>query len=97
MITPAPTDQSSTFYKIGGTVTFSWNYTSVQVNPTAIAVEAYCAMNKYSPLPDGTNSRFYYPIAANLSMNSTHVLWDTEAYQANATQPLITYYRCGRD
>jgi len=79
MITPAPTDQSSTYYKIGATVTLSWNYTSVQVDPTAIAVEAYCATNK-----------FYYPIASNLTMNETHILWDTEAYEANATQPLLT-------
>jgi hypothetical protein len=47
MISPAATAQSSTYYKIGSTVTFSWEYTSVQVTPTAIAVQAYCATNKY--------------------------------------------------
>ena len=49
MLTPAATDASSTFYKIGSTVMFSWSYTSVQVRPTAVNVEAYCAANKYFP------------------------------------------------
>jgi hypothetical protein len=35
--------------------------------------------------------RFYYPVAQNLSFDTTHVEWDTEAYEANATQPLLTY------
>jgi hypothetical protein len=48
MLTPAASDASSTYYKIGTTVTFSWSYTSVQVRPTAVNVEAYCAVNKYS-------------------------------------------------
>ena len=48
MLTPAASDASSTFFKIGSTVTFSWSYTSVQVRPTAVNVEAYCAINKYS-------------------------------------------------
>lgn len=47
MISPAATDSSSTYFKIGTTVTFSWSYTSVQVTPTAVDVEAYCAINKY--------------------------------------------------
>jgi hypothetical protein len=47
MLTPAASDASSTYYKIGTTVTFSWSYTSVQVIPTAVNVEAYCAVNKY--------------------------------------------------
>ena len=47
MLTPAASDASSIFYKIGTTVTFSWSYTSVQVRPTAVNVEAYCAINKY--------------------------------------------------
>lgn len=37
------------------------------------------------------NFRFYYPIASNLSFDDSHVVWDTEAYDANATQPLLTY------
>jgi len=51
MITPAATDASSTYYKIGATVTLSWNYTSVLVTPTAVVVQAYCNTNKYSPIP----------------------------------------------
>jgi len=48
MITPAASDASSTYFKIGATVTFSWNYTSVQVQPTAVNVQAYCPTNKYT-------------------------------------------------
>ena len=51
MITPAATDASSTYYKIGATVTLSWNYTSVLVTPTAVVIQAYCNTNKYSPIP----------------------------------------------
>jgi hypothetical protein len=47
MLTPAATLASSTFYKIGATITFSWSYTSVQVTPSQIALQAYCATNKY--------------------------------------------------
>ena len=49
MLTPAATDASSTYYKIGGTVTLSWSYTSVQVTPSSIVVQAYCPTNKYLP------------------------------------------------
>ena len=90
MLTPAASDASSIFYKIGTTVTFSWSYTSVQVRPTAVNVEAYCAINKYpSSRVDGC--RFYYPVAENISFDETHVSWDTAAYDANATQPLLTF------
>ena len=100
MLTPALSQQSSIYYRIGGTVSFSWSYTSVQVTPTAVAIEAYCPTNKYTPsckrslyfFPSrsSTNARFYYPVADNLSFNETSFVWDTEAYDANATQPLIT-------
>jgi hypothetical protein len=101
MLTPALSQQSSIYYKIGGTVSLSWSYTSVQVTPSAVAIEAYCATNKYVPsqkldlfsfLRPWINDRFYYPVADNLSFNQTSFVWDTEAYDANTTQPLITYY-----
>jgi len=79
MLTPAATLASSTFYKIGATITFSWSYTSVQVTPSQIALQAYCATNK-----------FYYPVATNLPYSDTLVEWDTGAYDANATIPLLT-------
>jgi len=47
MLTPPLSQQSSVFFKIGNTVTFSWTYTSVQATPTAVNVEAYCSVNKY--------------------------------------------------
>ena len=92
MLTPAASAASSTYYKIGTTVTFSWSYTSVQVTPTAVNVEAYCAVNKYPQRLSGADwCRFYYPVAENISFDETQVLWDTEAYDANATQPLLTF------
>ena len=30
-------------------------------------------------------------MASNLTFNETRVLWDTAAYEANTTQPLLTY------
>jgi hypothetical protein len=94
MLTPAATLASSTFYKIGATVTFSWSYTSVQVTPSHIALQAYCATNKYflHSLEYWvlTLCRFYYPVATNLPYSDTLVEWDTGAYDANATIPLLT-------
>lgn len=90
MITPAASDASSTYYKIGTTVAISWSYTSVQVTPSAVAIQAYCAMNKYAHIIL-VLTRYYYPVAQNLSFDTTRVEWDTEAYEANATQPLLTY------
>ena len=37
--------------------------------------------------------RFYYPVATNLPYSDTLVEWDTGAYDANATIPLLTYFR----
>ena len=34
--------------------------------------------------------RFYYPVATNLPFSDTLVEWDTGAYDANATIPLLT-------
>jgi hypothetical protein len=91
MITPAASEASSVYFKIGSTVTFSWNYTSVQATPTGVNIEAYCATNKYIVSPTSANKRFYYPIASNLSFDETLLEWDTGAYDANATIPLLTY------
>ncbi|KAK9454113.1 hypothetical protein V1511DRAFT_408796 [Dipodascopsis uninucleata] len=78
MITPAITD-SETYIKIGDYATFSWNYTSLYVSPSAINVEAYCSANDY-----------YYPIALNLSIENTEYVWNTSGYEATASVPLLT-------
>ncbi|KAK9378707.1 uncharacterized protein V2V93DRAFT_375621 [Kockiozyma suomiensis] len=76
--TPATTD-STTYIKVGDYATFSWTYTSLSVSPSAVNVEAYCSMNDYA-----------YPIARNLSIKKTEVVWDTAEYEANATIPFLT-------
>ncbi|KAK9449073.1 uncharacterized protein V1518DRAFT_281178 [Limtongia smithiae] len=78
MITPATTD-STTYIKIGDYATFSWNYTSLLVTPSAVNVEAYCSMNSY-----------YYPIAHNLSIENTEVVWNTSGWEATATVKLVS-------
>ncbi|KAK9431580.1 hypothetical protein V1505DRAFT_50664 [Lipomyces doorenjongii] len=77
MITPAIT-ASQTYIKVGDYATFSWNYTSLIVTPSAVNVEAYCSINNY-----------YYPIAENLTVKDTQVVWNTSGYQETATIPLL--------
>jgi hypothetical protein len=79
MITPAIT-ASETYIKVGDYATFSWNYTSLIVTPSAVNVEAYCSINKY-----------YYPIAENLTVKDTQVVWNTSGYQETASIPLLVY------
>lgn len=79
MITPAA-EAPSTYYKINNYVTFAWNYTSLLVTPSAVDVYATCTLNSAT-----------YPISTNMSVaESAAVTWDTGAYQANATVPLLT-------
>ncbi|OLL21644.1 Mitochondrial genome maintenance protein mgm101 [Neolecta irregularis DAH-3] len=78
IVTPAVASGVS-YYRIGQQITFAWNYTNLIVTPTQIVVQAYCSMNKAQ-----------YTIAANMSAAKTTVVWDTSAYQANATVPLLT-------
>ncbi|KAK9386194.1 hypothetical protein V1515DRAFT_163601 [Lipomyces mesembrius] len=77
MISPAIT-ASETYIKVGDYATFSWNYTSLIVTPSAVNVEAYCSINNY-----------YYPIAENLTVKDTQVVWNTSGYQETATIPLL--------
>ncbi|KAF2724540.1 hypothetical protein K431DRAFT_281970 [Polychaeton citri CBS 116435] len=68
------------YYKIKDWVTFAWNYTSLIVTPSYIDILASCSANQAT-----------YTIALNQSVQETQtVLWDTEAYQANASIPLLT-------
>ncbi|KAL2849812.1 hypothetical protein BJY01DRAFT_210299 [Aspergillus pseudoustus] len=78
VLTPAAT--STTYYKVGDTLTFVWNYTSLSVTPSAVNVIASCSMNSET-----------YTISSNMSVSETQsVEWDTGKYQANATIPLLT-------
>lgn len=75
-----PNPDSTTYFMIGNWVTFAWNYTSLQVTPTAVNVVATCTLNRAT-----------YTIAENMSVEATgSVLWDTGEYQATATVPLLT-------
>lgn len=77
MITPAPTD-GTTYIKVGDLATFSWNYTSVKVTPTAVDVVAFCNKNQY-----------YYTMAGNQTYKETGgVTWDTSTHETD--QPLLT-------
>lgn len=78
-MTPA-VSSGQQYYKIGDWVTFAWNYTSVLATPSAIDVFASCAANQAT-----------YTLALNQSVAETDkILWDTGAYQATATVPLLT-------
>lgn len=79
MITPNAMSAAS-YYKIHDWVTFAWNYTSLSVAPSYVDVLATCTKNQAT-----------YTIAANQSWSQQQtVLWDTGAYQASATIPLLT-------
>lgn len=72
-----PSTGSTTYYKIGQYVTFAWNYTSLQVTPSAINVIASCSQNQ------GT-----WTLASNMSVKETgKVVWDTNGTK---TTPLLT-------
>ncbi|KAF2191422.1 hypothetical protein K469DRAFT_720428 [Zopfia rhizophila CBS 207.26] len=79
MITPAVT-AGAQYYKVGDWVSFAWNYTSLSFTPTAIDVLATCTANQAT-----------YTLAVNQSVEETGmVYWDTGAYQATASVPLLT-------
>ena len=79
MITPAATAQQQ-FYKIGDWVTFAWNYTSLSSTPKHVDVLATCTANQAT-----------YTLAVNASVKDNQMLlWDTGAYQASASVPLLT-------
>ncbi|KAL2832472.1 hypothetical protein BDW59DRAFT_105437 [Aspergillus cavernicola] len=78
MITPGP--YATTYYMIGETLTFVWNYTSLSITPSAVNVIASCSLNSAT-----------YTISSNMTISPTQtVIWDTKKYQANATVPLLT-------
>jgi hypothetical protein len=79
MITPAAI-AGRQVYKIGDWITFAWNYTSLSVTPSRIDILASCTANQAT-----------YTIALNHTVEPTQTfLWDTGAFQASASPPLLT-------
>ncbi|QKX54595.1 uncharacterized protein TRUGW13939_01683 [Talaromyces rugulosus] len=76
-----PESTSTTYYKIGQNVTFGWNYTSVEITPTAVDVIAACSSNSAT-----------YTLAKNLSYATSSVIWNTNDDNETATNPLLTAY-----
>jgi hypothetical protein len=76
-----PESTSTTYYKIGQNVTFGWNYTSVEITPTAVDVIAACSSNSAT-----------YTLAKNMSYATSSVIWNTNDDNETATNPLLTAY-----
>lgn len=78
MITPNA--MTTKYYKIQDYITFAWNYTSLSVTPSAIDILASCSKNQQT-----------YTLATNVTVEETQSFtWDTGAFQASATVPLLT-------
>jgi len=79
MITPNAMSPAS-YYKIQDQITFAWNYTSLERNPSAVDVMATCTANNA-----------LYTIAVNETWEQVQtIVWDTGKYQATGTIPLLT-------
>jgi hypothetical protein len=79
MVTPAPISGAQ-YYKVGDFVTFAWNYTSLEVTPSAVDILATCTANQAT-----------YTLAVNQTVQETGmVIWDTGEFQKTATIPLLT-------
>lgn len=76
---PNPTDGYQ-MYKIGDTLTFGWNYTSLIISPSKINVEAFC-----------TKSSYYFTITKNAPGSLKTVTWDTGDVQDNGPTKLPQY------
>jgi hypothetical protein len=79
MLKPVTT-AGSVLYRIGESITFSWNYTSLLGKPTAVDVMVSCT-------PSLT-----YTLTQNMTYDPTGTYtWDTNAYKQTAlTNPLLT-------
>lgn len=77
MKTPALTE--STYIKIGQFATFEWDYVSLSVTPRNLNIQAYCSYKSET-----------YTLATDHPSRETSFVWDTEAFQANATVHLLT-------
>jgi hypothetical protein len=78
MLTPSALAAAS-YYKIGTSVTFGWNYTSLIVTPTAVDILVSCAANQAT-----------YTLANNQTVKETgSVVWDT-SLDEGGEMPLLT-------
>lgn len=77
LATPAST--ATTYVKSGANVSFSWNYTSLILSPTAINVEVVCTANSQT-----------YTLAQNQSINTQYVVWDTGNVETDGKLHLIS-------
>lgn len=80
MLTPATTTGSA-LYRIGETITFVWNYTSLQGTPSAVDVLASC-----------TTATQTVTLTQNMTWEATGTFtWDTNKYlQTGGQVPLLT-------
>lgn len=77
MITPAAISGAQ-YYKIGDYVSFAWNYTSLEVTPTAIDILASCSANQAT-----------YTLALNQTVEPTgSLVWNTK--DTDDKDPLLT-------
>ena len=78
LLTPAALAQT-TYYKIGDSVSFVWNYTSLSVTPSNVDILVTCTANSAT-----------YTLSSNASFASTgSVVWDTKPDETG-TAPLLT-------
>lgn len=79
MLTPQTTITSA-LYRIGEFVTLGWNYTNVQVTPTAVDVVISC-----------TTASESWTLTSNMTYETSGALtWDTGAFQSDSVQqPLL--------
>lgn len=80
MITPVTTSGTA-LYRIGETITWAWNYTSLQATPTGIDVLVSCSAVTET-----------WTLTQNMSYDATATFtWDTNAYaQTAVASPLLT-------
>jgi hypothetical protein len=84
MLSPVTT-LTSALYKIGDYVTFSWNYTDLEITPTAVDVVISASTSSL-----GAST---WTLTSNMSFATDAAFtWDTESYQSKAQanqKPLI--------
>lgn len=79
MITPA-TSTGTALYRIGETITWAWNYTSLQGTPTAVDVLVSCSVATET-----------WTLTQNMTFETTGTyIWDTNSYaQTAVASPLL--------
>ncbi|RDA87512.1 hypothetical protein CP532_1636 [Ophiocordyceps camponoti-leonardi (nom. inval.)] len=80
MLTPLPNIQPLPLYRIGETVTWGWNYTSLLATPTAIDVLISCSVAAET-----------WTLTNNMSFTtSVNYIWDTNIQANMVEKPLLT-------